>query len=81
MFDVKNMNTDLDTCTFMANSPAAPTEIASRELIVVTAPGNPKSGGDVQVGAMEPSTGENEKTGRRKNISCECLKSFTIRCK
>ena len=51
------MNSDRDTSKAMAETPLAPMEISDRELIVVTAPGEPGSGGDIQVGAMEMSTG------------------------
>ena len=53
MFDWKNMDTDRDTSKTMAKPPLAPTEISDRELIVITAPGEPGSGGAIQVGAME----------------------------
>ena len=60
------MNTDRDNSKNMTETPLAPTEISDRELIVFTAPGEPWSDGDIQVGAMEPSTSGSEKTGRRE---------------
>ena len=62
------MNSDCVTSAPMADTPVTPTEIADRELIVVTAPGDPGSGSDIRVGAMEPSPGGSGKTGRKRYL-------------
>ena len=62
------MNTDRDTSKNTAETPVAPTKIADRELIVVTAPGDPGSGSDIRVVAMEPSPGGSGKTGRKRYL-------------
>ena len=66
VFVGENMDSDRDTSLIMADAPVTPTEIADRELNVISAPGNPGSSSGRRVETMETSPGGNEKLGRNK---------------